>query len=201
MRLTEKEANTRDQYNKNASEWLKYSGGEKRPCFWSAEMKDFVSYLSGSTVLDLGAGPATDSSYLREFGLDVISTDYSRSMLGIAHSLDPKLNLVESNTYLSPFKNNSFDGVWFCASLLHLENPNLAMLEVKRLLKEKGICFVSVKQGTGDKVDPKTGYYFKYFLDEELQHLFGLTGFDILKSQSREGTVGHPWLTYQLIKP
>lgn len=200
MSLTQNEDNTRSKYNQNAPEWLKASGGEKRPCYWPKEMELFVELLKGDKVLDLGSGPATDSTYLKEFGLSVYSTDYSRGMLNIGKKLNPSLSLIESDTYASPFSDNAFDGIWFCASLLHLEHPEKALAEVNRLLKPEGVCFVSVKQGEGEKIDEKTGYYFNYFNSEELESLFESAGFSVVFSAVREGTPNHPWLTYHLKK-
>lgn len=208
MTLTERERQTQTNYNLKASEWLRASGGENRKPFWAVEMALLVDLIQANTndlgygnlVADIGAGPSTDSTQLKNAGMNVISFDYSRGMLNLANELNPTLNLVEADTYYLPLADNSMDGFWACASLLHLEDTQKSLLELNRVTKTHGVGFISVKEGEGEIVDERTGYYFKYQIDSIFKELISAFGFKIEASNRRAGTVNHEWLTYHVRK-
>ncbi len=197
MPLTERELLTKFQYDESAEAWLSKSGGRRRPCFWDLEMKRFEHRLpKKARVVEIGCGPATDGKYLKAAGFDVTSFDYSRTMLTIAKEMDSKAKLLQMNAYNLGFPKNSFDGFWATASLLHLERPQDAIKEIVRVTKDKGTGFVSVKDGEGDGIDPKSGYYFKYHTSEGFKEILKNCGFEIINAAKRPGTPSHDWLTY-----
>ncbi len=64
-----------------------------------------------------------------------------------------------------------FDGIWACASLLHLPKtklPNIFEILLKAL-KTDGIMYVSFKEGKGEAI--KNGRFFSYYSDEELKNI------------------------------
>ncbi|MCX6793817.1 MAG: class I SAM-dependent methyltransferase, partial [Candidatus Gottesmanbacteria bacterium] len=52
------------------------------------------------------------------------------------------------------FSDESFNGIWACASLLHLERTETpaVLASFYRILKPGGILFVLVKEGVGKKL-------------------------------------------------
>lgn len=197
MPLTEKERLTQQKYDASAESWLEHSGGKDRPCFWNKEMNKFFPLLTGDRkVLEVGCGPATDGKYLIEKGIECISTDYSSGMLKLAQELKTNNQLLQMDIQDLAFADNSFDGFWTTACLLHLENPEKAINELLRVTKNEGIGFITIKEGDGEFVDPRTGYYFRYYKHSDfvrkLRH-FGLETFD---SGKKAGTPNHDWLTY-----
>lgn len=197
MSLTEREKQTKNRYEENAEEWLEVSGGRNRGSYWSVEMRDLWWKLPlNGKVVEIGCGPSTDGKYLQAMKLDCISFDYAASMLTIAKELNPKGKLAQMDTYNIGLPDNSFDGFWATASLLHLEKPQKALKEIARVTKDKGYGFISVKEGEGEGIDPRTGYFFKYYKNEEFISILENLGFDILWAKSRPGSLNHPWLTY-----
>lgn len=99
------------------------------------------------TILDLGFGSGRDSLYFRKKGYEVYGVDPTISFC--QHLKD--LGFV----YVYPLKaqdmdfHNQFDGIWACASLLHVPSRELNMVFQKcsEALKESGILYVSFKQG------------------------------------------------------
>lgn len=113
------------------------------------EMQDrFLSYLNNnSKILDLGCGSGRDSKYFIEKGYDVIAFDGSIELCKIAKKL------INKEVICQNFKdidyNNEFNGIWACASLLHLQEQEIFMVIKKciKALKEDGILYCSFKYG------------------------------------------------------
>lgn len=188
---------TRNRYNEAAEVWLSHSGGRDRKNFWHSEMTEFWYHLPlGGKVVEVGCGPATDGLYLKANLLNPVSVDYSRSMLSIAKEINPQAKLSEMDMEQLGFPDSIFDGFWATASLLHLEDPKQALNELKRITKNEGYGFISVKEGTGQGIDPKTGYFFRYYQGEEFAGILKELGYNIIQQGKREGTPSHAWLTY-----
>lgn len=124
--------------------------------------KRFTALLPrGARILDAGCGAGRDTRYFIEHGCLVIAFDASREMVRkcreYPHAYCVKLSFAEID-----FKEE-FDGIWACASLLHLPRATAsdAMMRLTTALKPRGYMFVSVKMGKGSStVD---GRYFEYY--------------------------------------
>ena len=86
---------------------------------------------SRSSLLDIGCGNGFFTYYL-EKSFDTVALDFSYSMLKRNIS---KMKLCGSATEL-PFNNRSFD-ITFCSNLLHhLDDPDLAVSEMRRVSRK-----------------------------------------------------------------
>ena len=58
---------------------------------------------------------------------------------------------------------NTYDGIWACSSILHVEKDNLPNILIKMIksLKVNGIIYTSFKIGTGYEI--KEGKYYNYY--------------------------------------
>ena len=114
----------------------------------------FLSYLNkNSKILDMGCGTGRDSKYFKKLGYLVKSIDGSLEMCKVASNL---LNEeVEQLNFLDINYNNEFDGVFACASLLHLSNEDLLIVlnKISNALKENGILYTCFKYGDSTRVD------------------------------------------------
>ena len=114
----------------------------------------FLSYLSeNSHILDLGCGTGRDSKYFINKGYQVTSIDGSYEMCNIARSLLKKE--VEQINFLDIDYKEKFDGVFACASLLHLDNEDLIVVlkKISSALKQNGILYTCFKYGDSTRVD------------------------------------------------
>ena len=94
--------------------------------------------LKGSKVLDIGSGRGGYSYALNKNGAYVVSLDIDRKMFTSSNK-----RFVNADAINLPFKASSFDMV-FCSSVIeHLEEPEKLLLEIKRILKKEGICYLS----------------------------------------------------------
>lgn len=114
----------------------------------------FLSYLNkNGKILDLGCGTGRDSKYFKELGYLVKSIDGSKEMCKLASNL---LNeKVQQLNFLDINYKDEFDGVFACASLLHLSNEDLltVLKKISNALKENGILYTCFKYGDSTRVD------------------------------------------------
>jgi ubiquinone/menaquinone biosynthesis C-methylase UbiE len=165
----------------------------------------FLKHLPGKKVLDLGCGPGRDAKYFTEQGLEVVGIDLSKNFLQLAIKNAPKATFMLHDLRNLPFKEASFDGIWSCASLLHLPKSDVSSTldNLYRFLKPKGILFVSLQIGIGEKVVEKTHYsqgkkFFAYYTQEEFNQLLQDSGFKILDSFFLPNIP--KWLSFYAIK-
>ena len=107
-----------------------------------------------ATLLDVGFGSARDMLHFREKGYEVYGIDVES--LFVSHALELGLN-AEIGNALDYKTDKRFDGIWACASLLHLPKKDLgkAIDNLLSLLRENGVLFISMKEGDFEGVDEK----------------------------------------------
>lgn len=133
-----------DYYNKYAAKVFEETVDQDM-----SEIRDeFLNLLEeGDTILDLGCGSGRDSLAFYELGYDVTAMDASEEMCKLAeiHSGLEVLNL----SFEEMDFDNVFDGIWACASLLHVPKAELPdiLTKIARALKDKGILYMSFKLG------------------------------------------------------
>ena len=142
----------------------------------------FLSYLNkNSKILDMGCGTGRDSKYFKELGHIVKSIDGSLEMCKIASNL---LNEeVEQLNFLDINYNNEFDGVFACASLLHLSNEDLLIVlnKISNALKENGILYTCFKYGESTRLD--NGRFYNDMNEEKFLNLINnINNLKILKT-------------------
>ena len=130
----------------------------------------FLSYLDkNSKILDMGCGTGRDSKYFKELGHIVKSIDGSLEMCKIASNL---LNEeVEQLNFLNINYKEEFDGIFACASLLHLSSEDLLIVlrKISNALKENGILYTCFKYGDTIRVDK--GRFYNDMNEEKFLNL------------------------------
>lgn len=120
----------------------------------------FLSYLkAGSKILDFGCGTGRDSLYFKKHGYDVTALDGSAKMCEITKE---SCDVPVLHVYFEDFKEeNQYDGIWACASLLHLPKDNLVVVlqNCANALKKDGYMYVCFKRGDFEGFRG-TRYYF-----------------------------------------
>jgi 2-polyprenyl-3-methyl-5-hydroxy-6-metoxy-1,4-benzoquinol methylase len=103
----------------------------------------------GGHILDAGCGSGRDSRAFLDRGFRVTAFDGSAALAKIA-SETSKVQ-VSHRTFAEIDWQEEFDGVWACASLLHLAGPPLedAVRRLVDALKIGGTLYASFKKGTG----------------------------------------------------
>lgn len=135
--------------------------------YWEGRVNNFEDYPrnkalpglfeKGQLVLDLGCGDGVVAQYLeKNIGVKVIGADFSQEALKIAQSKGVETKLINAEENL-PFKDESFDVVFWGDNIEHLFNPMDVAKEIKRVLKKGGKLILST---------PNSGYwrYRLYYL-------------------------------------
>lgn len=110
--------------------------------------KEFLDLLEeGDTILDLGCGSGRDSLAFYEQGYDVTPVDASEEMCQLAE-IHTGLEVLKMTFEEMDF-DNVFDGIWACASLLHVPKKELSdiLTKIAKALNDKGILYMSFKLG------------------------------------------------------
>ncbi len=165
---------TIDFYNKNAQAYFESTVELDMSRLYAP----FLERLRpGAKVLDAGCGSGRDSLFFKSQGFKVTAFDASEEMVRLASQLlgQPVLHMTFEDLNLP----DEYDGIWACASLLHVERTQLpaVIAELAKYLKPGGVFYMSFKYGNEEYW--KDGRYFNC-LDEDhlltiLQNLPELT--------------------------
>ncbi|WP_247000085.1 class I SAM-dependent methyltransferase [Halosolutus gelatinilyticus] len=130
----------------------------------------FFDALDGDRILDVGCGPGSDLETMVSAGYDATGLDITPSFLRAASDRLPATSLARGDMRRLPFRNGAFDGVWSCASFLHVPRPDAVetLREFRRVLADAGIVYLSVKRS---ETEPRDGEdrYFEYYGPDELR--------------------------------
>lgn len=79
-----------------------------------------------------------------------------------------------------PFNDDTFVGVWMCASLLHIRRQDTprALSDARRVLRAGGLLYVAVKEGAGEDLNPE-GRFYAYWDLAGIYAALSDAGFDI----------------------
>ncbi len=103
-------------------------------------------------ILDAGCGSARDAMYFKQQGFTVSAFDASPELAKLASNYLQQA--VEVKTFQQLNCTNKYNGIWCCASLLHVPKVELpqVFLKLQNALKPNGVLYVSFKYGTQERV-------------------------------------------------
>ncbi len=170
---------------------------------WSSSTRQFIQPLldtaevcSGVSVLDVGCGPGYVSATARDRGAIPTGLDFSKEMVAIARKMFSGIEFREGDAQDLPFDNTSFHRVVANFALLHLADPEEAMVEACRVLKPRGkfgfttwahldenpfikLMDDAIKAHANLKVDVPSGPpYYLFEGREKFREALGRAGFD-----------------------
>lgn len=185
---------TDDYYEKHALEYFERTvGADMSPLYDS-----FLALVPpGGRILDAGAGSGRD---LREFvrrGYRCRGIDASPSLARLAHEYSSAPCDVQRIEELD--ESAAYDGIWACASLLHLPKMTLveALARLHKALVPLGALFASVQEGEGEQFD-RSGRFFALYTPSEFLEAAAAAGFAIVRSWRSEDVlrdhVGPRWI-------
>lgn len=121
----------------------------------SDEQRRFAAFLpKGGRILDLGCGAGRDALGFLRLGLKVEAADGSPELCRIAaQRTGLAVRCLRFDDVPCAYKPGSLDGIWACASLLHVRRARLPGLlsALSALLRENGLFYASFKLGEGEK--------------------------------------------------
>lgn len=158
--------NTLDYYNKKAKEFVSDTVDVT-----FTEIQDiFLDYIPvGRKILDFGCGSGRDTKYFLSKGYDVDAIDGSVELCKIASEhtgISVKQMLFEELDAVE-----EYDGIWACASILHVEKNQLPDIiqKIAAAIKKNGTVYLSFKYGDFEGV--KNGRYFTYLTEASVEDI------------------------------
>ena len=158
-------------YNTHAKDFVQ---GTVAVDFHITQDRFLAQLAAGASILDFGCGSGRDTKYFLEYGFAVEATDGSKELCKLASAytgisvkqmLFDELEAVEK-----------YDGIWACASILHLAWADLVVVMQKmvRAVKDGGVIYTSFKYGqfTGER----NGRFFTDLDEEGLARLLKEVG-------------------------
>ena len=191
---------TLNYYNTHAKDFIQGTVGVD---FHITQERFLAQLEEGASILDFGCGSGRDTKYFLERGYAVEATDGSAELsklaseytgISVKQMLFDELEAVEE-----------YDGIWACASILHLAWADLVvvMRKMVRAVKGEGVIYTSFKYGqfTGER----NGRFFTD-LDEKglaklLKEVGGLEVKELwITGDVRPGRGEEKWLNVLLTK-
>lgn len=159
-------------------------------------LQRFLELLpENADVLDLGCGSGRDSLYLDEAGCCVTMMDGSEQMCRLAE-IHTDMEVLHMTFDEMEF-DEVFDGIWACASLLHVPEKDMdrIMKKVVNALQPGGILYMPFKYGEEEEI--RNHRLFHDYTEKTARKMIrqqeGLEILDMWQSEDVRGN-GQNWL-------
>lgn len=192
-RVYEMVDNNIEYYNINAASFVAGTQNVDMS-LWRDKFESYVT--DGGRVLDAGCGSGRDSKAFIQHGFSVVAFDASREMCKAASEL------IGQEVWQMKFQeivfDEEFDGIWACASLLHVSYEELpdVLGKLHKALKPNGVIYASFKYDDGKVV--KGERTFSNFTETSAAKLLNEAGFEVIESgitgDVREGREDEKWV-------
>lgn len=189
-----KDNRTIDYYNKNAEVFFQDTACADMSYLYQR----FLPLIPvGGRILDLGCGSGRDSRYFLEQGFQVTAIDGSAELCRLASKYIGQEVLCMDFADLA--FENCFDGVWACASLLHVPRDSIKdiLARIHQALTCGCVLYASFKVGKGERIRGER--FFNDYSQEDMKTLFTEEdGWEIcenlLTGDVREGREDEQWV-------
>lgn len=158
------DADTLKYYENVYEEYARFSSSIDMKEQWSA----FASKLPyGSKILDLGCGTGRDIKHFLDLGFKVDGLEPSVAMATYTR-LRTGVEVFDLAAEQIEFEEE-YDGIWACASLMHMRKSAFAetLPKVVMALKFGGYFYFSLKRGAGE-IRNEDGRLFSFYEMEEV---------------------------------
>lgn len=177
---------TIDYYNQNAEQYYQSTVDVD----FEQLRKKFVSYLpEHARIIDIGCGSGRDVKAFCDLGYQAVGLDASEELAAIAmEKLGIEVQVGDMETWIA---GEPFDGIWCCASLLHLNEGDADQFfsNLHHNLKPGGLLFLSVKEGIRTGSDEK-GRFMQNYTEEDLRRIIERAGLDIIEMERSVDKLG-----------
>jgi 2-polyprenyl-3-methyl-5-hydroxy-6-metoxy-1,4-benzoquinol methylase len=121
---------------------------------------------TGGSILDAGCGAGRDLKVFIDRGYQACGIDASTSLVELAKQYSGANCTVGRIEEIADISR--FDGIWACASLLHLPKVDIESVlhRFQKALVPGGTLFASVQEGVGEQTAPDGRFFAHYQLDE-----------------------------------
>ena len=160
-----RQASTLRYYELNADNYFEMTSGADVTSIYQSFLRRIPK---GGRLMDAGSGSGRDTAAFVRRGYLVEAFDFSPALCELSTGFTGIQTRVRC--FKDVDENEEFDGVWACASLLHVPEAELseAIARLIRALKTMGVLFMSFKYGTGERV-AEDGRFFVDMTEERMR--------------------------------
>lgn len=187
-------------YNENAQS---FASGTVSVKFTEVQDKFLEKLNPDAYILDFGCGAGRDTKYFLSRGYQVDAVDGSEQLCRIASEYTEIK--VRQMLFQELDEKEKYDGIWACASILHLPKKQLreVLKNMYAALKSKGWIYISFKYGEFE--GERNGRYFTDFTTDTFKDfIHDMHGFKIeehwITGDVRPGRGEEKWLNLLLQK-
>jgi len=173
---------------------------------FSADMSEqyqrFLPLLKkGAKILDVGSGSGRDACYFQKHGYQVTALEPSKNLCKeIRKVFSGEIICSDIQNYRP---KERYDGIWACASLIHLQEEEILRFfeKIDLYLNDNGIVYLSGKNGipTGEATD---GRYFLEFTEVLVEKILAVNELmrleDLWYTEDVSGRKGFRWMNIVL---
>lgn len=167
----------------------------------TSQVEQFAKTLSGKRVIDVGCGTGHDTHYFAKLGYEAVGVDYSPEMIRVARELEetdnpPIFEVLDMRDIGNRFEENSFDGAWVSASLLHIpqEDVPTVLQGLRKIVVNRGKIYIGLKSGKQGAAIVKEDKYgqpmereFIFWEEESFRKVAEENGLKVEKVDKGEG--------------
>lgn len=194
------DTSTIDYYNRNYDTFVEST----RDVDFSEIQNTFMDMLPNKAeMLDFGCGSGRDTKCFLDQGYQVEAIDGSVELCRLASEYTGIK--VRRMLFQELDVQEKYDGIWACASILHLSRTELfdVLERMSQALKKNGIIYTSFKYGDFEGL--RNGRYFTDFTEETFAALIsGIPSLSVEKQwitgDARTGRENEKWLNVILKK-
>ena len=187
-------------YNENAQS---FASGTVSVKFTEVQDKFLEKLNSDAYILDFGCGAGRDTKYFLSRGYQVDAVDGSEQLCRIASEYTGIK--VRQMLFQELDEKEKYDGIWACASILHLPKKQLreVLENMYAALKSEGWIYISFKYGEFE--GERNGRYFTDFTTDTFKNfIHDMHGLKIeehwITGDVRPGRGEEKWLNLLLQK-
>ena len=135
-------------YNRNAADFFQDTVGVDMADLHTRFLREIPA---GGIILDAGCGSGRDAKAFMNQGYRLVAFDASVELATLASNFLDQAVLVRTFDEIDEVAY--YDGIWACASLLHLPLSEIlgALNRLWKALKPGGVLYLSFKEGEGER--------------------------------------------------
>lgn len=168
MNSSDWEIAAKQEWDDRATFW-----NERSEVMWKkGSRKDIVPFMSNylhkdNKVIDIGCGNGYGTNILNKAGFQAEGIDLSPEMIELAKERFKHISFQQGSILDLPYPSNKFDGVLAINVLEWIKNPSLALMEIKRILKQKGLVCAGI---LGPTAGPRMHGYRRVYGEEVIMN-------------------------------
>jgi SAM-dependent methyltransferase len=202
MTMTNHVAGTIAYYDQNASSFASQTADVDLTPLYDRFLRHVVP---GGRILDAGCGVGRDALAFSRRGHEVVAFDGSEEMVRLTRERVGSRIPVHLMRFEEVAWYSEFDGVWSCASLLHVPLASFAGVanRIVDALRPGGAWHMSFKYGQGERTTD--GRLFVDHTEETLRRALTDLPLEIreiwISEDLRPGRTGERWLNLTAVRP